>query len=73
MPRQVSCLAQTLLAFAHGITCADIYPWEYINPVDPSQGKQQSTTLCPGGINANAAPHTNFCYRNLTNAYLEGA
>ena len=26
---------------------ADIFQWEYINPADPSQGKRQSTTLCP--------------------------
>ncbi len=28
---------------------ADIYEWEYINPANPSLGKQQSTTLCPDG------------------------
>ena len=37
-----------LVAFAASAR-ADIFQWEYINPPDPSQGKQQSTTLCPGG------------------------
>jgi hypothetical protein len=35
-----------LVAFASAAQ-ADIYQWEYINPADPSQGKQQSTTLAP--------------------------
>src|SRR5262245_17722989 len=52
---------------------ADIFQWEYINPADPSQGKQPSTMLCVGGAGANAAPGTNLSYRNLTMAYLTGA
>jgi hypothetical protein len=31
---------------------ADIFQWEYINPADPSDGKQQSTTLAPDGDGA---------------------
>ena len=34
----------------------DIFQWEYINPADPSQGRQQSTTLTPGGAGVDAIP-----------------
>ena len=36
-------------AFVAVATCVrtDIFQWEYVNPADPSQGKQQSTTLAP--------------------------
>ena len=37
--------AAILLALCAMAARADIYKWEYINPADPSQGKQQSTTL----------------------------
>ena len=36
----------SLVAFAARAR-ADIFQWEYINPADPSQGKQQSTMLVP--------------------------
>src|SRR4051812_8939757 len=52
---------------------ADIFQWEYINPADPSEGKQPSTVLCPDGAGANAAQGTDLSYRNLTKAYLIGA
>src|SRR5262245_39300519 len=52
---------------------ADILQWEYINPANPSQGKQQSTTLAPGGAGVTAAPGASFAGRNLTKAYLIGA
>src|SRR6186997_2676702 len=52
---------------------ADIFQWEYINPANPSQGKQPSTMLCPGGAGAIAAPGVNLSNRNLTKAYLIGA
>ncbi|MBA3483648.1 MAG: pentapeptide repeat-containing protein [Pirellulales bacterium] len=52
---------------------ADIFEWEYINPGDPSQGKQQSTMLCPDGAGANAVPGEILFYRNFTMAYLIGA
>ena len=51
----------------------DIYQWEWINPGDPSQGKQQSATLCPGGAGVSAVPappYQSFHGRNLTKAYL---
>src|SRR5262245_4275859 len=59
----------TLAASAH----ADIFQWEYINPANPSQGKQQSTTLAPDGAGVGAVPGTNLEFRNLTMAYLIGA
>ena len=49
---------------------ADIFQWEYINPADPSQGKQQSTTLAPDGAGVDAVPGANISDRNLTMAYL---
>jgi uncharacterized protein YjbI with pentapeptide repeats len=52
---------------------ADIYQWEYINPADPSQGKQQSTTLAPDGVGVDAVPGADLRVRNLTMAYLIGA
>ncbi len=52
---------------------ADIFQWEYINPADPSQGKQQSTTLAPDGAGVDAVPGANLSERNLTMAYLIGA
>jgi uncharacterized protein YjbI with pentapeptide repeats/CubicO group peptidase (beta-lactamase class C family) len=52
---------------------ADIFQWEYINPADPSQGKQQSTTLAPDGAGVDAVPGAYLWFRNLTMAYLIGA
>ncbi len=52
---------------------ADIYQWEWVNPSDHSQGKQQSTTLCPGGAGVSAAPYAFLSRRDLTQAYLIGA
>jgi uncharacterized protein YjbI with pentapeptide repeats len=52
---------------------ADIFQWEYINPADPSQGKRQSTTLCPDGAGVDAVPGASLSGRNLTMANLIGA
>ena len=61
-----------LVAFAAAAQ-ADIFQWEYINPADPSQGKQQSTTLAPDGAGVDAVPGADLSGRNLTMAYLIGA
>src|SRR5258706_155220 len=53
-----------------GPASADIFQWQYINPADPSQGKQPSATLCPGGAGVNAVPYADLNSRNLTMAYL---
>src|SRR5262245_42725003 len=58
-----------LAASAH----ADIFKWEYINPADPSLGKQQSTTLAPDGAGIDAVPGADLSGRDLTMAYLIGA
>ena len=43
-------LATLLALFVPALVArADIFQWEYINPANPSQGKQQSTTLAPDG------------------------
>jgi uncharacterized protein YjbI with pentapeptide repeats len=52
---------------------ADIFKWEYINPADHGQGKQQSATLAPDGAGVYAVPGAYLAYRNLTLAYLIGA
>lgn len=54
-------------------TRADVFQWEYIDPANPSLGRQQSTILAPDGAGANAAPGENLSNRNLIKAYLVGA
>src|SRR5262245_51369858 len=73
--RRVRQLAATVLPIVGLATAAhaDIFQWEYINPADPSQGKQQSTTLAPEGAGVNAFPGAYWRNRNLTMAYLIGA
>jgi uncharacterized protein YjbI with pentapeptide repeats len=51
---------------------ADIFQWEYVNPANPSLGKQQSTTLCIDGAGVNAVPGAYLASLNLTKAYLSG-
>src|SRR5262245_7247889 len=69
---QIAAAMFPLIAFA-GAARADIFQWEYLNPADPSQGKQQSTTLCPDGAGVDAVPGAYLFARNLTMAYLIGA
>jgi uncharacterized protein YjbI with pentapeptide repeats len=52
---------------------ADIFQWEYINPDDPSQGRQQSTTLCPDGAGVDPVTGADLSSRDLRMAYLIGA
>lgn len=69
----------TYVSTAIALTCsaaashADIFQWEYINPANPSLGKQPSTTLAPQGAGVDALPGANLFGRNLTKAYLIGA
>lgn len=51
---------------------ADIFEWEYVNPSDPSQGRQESMTLVPDGAGVDAIPGTSLFGLDLTMAYLEG-
>ncbi len=53
-------------------TRADIFQWEYVNPADLNQGKQQSMTLAPDGAGVTAGPFADLSFRNLTKAYLNG-
>jgi hypothetical protein len=67
-------LATLLALFAPApVARADIFQWQYINPANPSLGKQRSTTLTAGGAGANAVPGANLSYRDLTMGYLIGA
>jgi hypothetical protein len=52
--------ALALSSFATTVARADIYQWAWVNPNDPSQGKYQSTTLCPDGAGVNAGPLKKF-------------
>src|SRR5262245_9583569 len=70
--RRVTTAMFLILAFA-SIAPADIFQWEYIDPADPSQGKQQSTTLAPDGAGVDAVPGADLSSRDLTMAYLIGA
>ena len=60
------------LLILNGQAQADIFQWEFINPSDPSQGKQQSATLCPDGAGVSAVDNSSLGNRNLTMAYLAG-
>jgi hypothetical protein len=62
-----------LLLVSSSPALADIFQWEYINPADPSQGKQQSTTLAPDGAGVSAVRGANLHGRDLTMAYLMDA
>ena len=66
-------LAAVLPIAPTAVARADIFQWEYVNPADPSQGKQQSATLVPDGAGVNVAPAANLTNRNLSMAYLHGA
>src|SRR4051812_3818143 len=61
-----------VLAAPHRAAIADIFQWQYVNPANPSQGKQQSTTLCIDGAGANATTGGYLAGLNLTKAYLTG-
>lgn len=70
-------MAATIVALANH-TQGDIYRWEYIDPADPSQGKQQSTTVAgsiyfPHGLGVDAVPGVNLAGRDLSMAYFIGA
>src|SRR5262245_230376 len=71
LPRSV--LASVVVIGFVSSVHADIFQWEYVNPADPSQGKQQSTTRAPDGAGVDALPGANLTSRNLTMAYLLGA
>ena len=51
---------------------AQVYEWQYIDPMNPSLGKQQSATLTPDGATADLNFILGFTGRDLTKAYLPG-
>jgi uncharacterized protein YjbI with pentapeptide repeats len=67
------CVSLFLIIISASLARADIFKWEYVNSLDPSQGKQQSTTLAPDGAGVDAVPGADLSNRNLTMAYLIGA
>lgn len=58
---------------AAGPAHAAIFQWEYLDPGDPSLGKQRSTTLCPDGAGLFGAPGEDLSFKNLTKAHLPSA
>jgi len=62
--------AEGAIILSGGTARADIFEWEYINPLDPSQGVKQSNTLVPGGTGVSPAPGAALTSLNLTKAYL---
>lgn len=50
----------------------NIYKWEYVDPMDPAQGKQPSPRLAPDGYGLEAQPGLSAGYLNLKMAYLIG-
>ena len=65
------------ISAAHG----DIYQWEWIDPLQPELGKQQSSTLTPSGARFSARPYasyynwsayTQFTPVDFTRAWLRG-
>ena len=66
----LTCLCLISLLFAAAPTArADIFQWEYINPGNPVQGKQPSTTLCVSGTGVYVGPGA-YLSGDLTMAYL---
>jgi uncharacterized protein YjbI with pentapeptide repeats len=70
--RTILAFAAVVFAFANA-AYADIYQWEYIDPLDPSQGKRPSATLALDGAGVDAVPGADLSSRDLTMAYLIGA
>lgn len=61
------CLA---LGMSSGLAWADIYEWEYIDPLNPSLGRQASAVLLSTKV---AGPGANLRDTNLRKAYFAGA
>jgi len=68
-PSQLALLLGCILVFSNSAV-ADVFQWEFINPSDPSLGKQMSSTLAPGGAGANLNSITSLLGRDLTKAFL---
>lgn len=49
---------------------ADVFQWEFIDPNNPSLGKQESSTLAPDGAGAGFDTVLGLLGRDLTKAYL---
>lgn len=50
----------------------DIYQWEWVDPLDPAQGKRESSTVCLGGSGLDAVPGADLGFRYLMKAYFIG-
>ncbi len=60
----------SLAAFFATAARGDIYQWEYIDPLHPELGRQQSSTLAPTGRDMDGVPGANLSNLDLTMAWL---
>jgi len=65
----ISVVFPSVLAMS-AMTLADIYQWEWVDRYDHSQGRQQSSTLCPDGAGQDAVPNVRLSNLDLTQAWL---
>ena len=70
--KRLQLFAVLLLILGASTAHGDIYQWEYIDPLLPDLGRQQSITLAPDGAGLVPAPNLNACEKDLTMAYLSG-
>lgn len=61
-----------LLSLATRLASADIYQWEWIDPADPSLGRQQAATLAVDGAGRQATPGNSHYEVDYTQAWLHG-
>jgi uncharacterized protein YjbI with pentapeptide repeats len=65
----IVCLSTGQIAMTR-VAEADIYQWQYVDPLDLSKGKTASTVLTTDGAEANAVPGADLQKRRLNKAYL---
>ncbi|WP_428388189.1 pentapeptide repeat-containing protein [Mucisphaera sp.] len=65
--------AGLLLTLTSTFSNADIYEWQYVDPLNQSLGKLQSTTLAPDGAGKVAEPEALLDDIDLTKAWLDQA
>ncbi len=58
------------VSFIPTFALGQVFQWEFIDPLNPGRGKQESTTLTPDGSGANFDNVLGLAGRDLTKAYL---
>ena len=70
MNRNFFLLPLASLLLAPTLVCAQVFEWEFVDPANPSLGKQKSATLAPDGASANFDDILGLAGRDLTKAFL---